>query len=170
MEKNTMIDFLNSMISNVEQENIELYKEVIKSNKIEKFDNPEDFYFAVLYPWKNFIRGYLKTEINANRDIEFIYLNYGFIESHFNFLFQKIEGSACCADKSKTIIRRLVEFYTTNKRIEFNYDAEYTFHLPKKIFKTHDEIITFYESLKWLKTGNPERYLLALKNILPTEG
>lgn len=58
-----MIDFLNSMISNVEQENIELYKEVIKSNKIEKFDNPEDFYFAVLYPWKNFIRGYLKLRL-----------------------------------------------------------------------------------------------------------
>lgn len=33
-----MINFLNSLTSQVEEENIILYKEVIKNSKIQKFD------------------------------------------------------------------------------------------------------------------------------------
>ncbi len=73
---------------------------------------------------------------------------------------------ACCADKTRTIIKRLIDFYENGIRIEFDYTQEYTFHLPKIIFKIHEDIIEFYEGLKFLQnTGNPLKYLNAIKNL-----
>jgi hypothetical protein len=98
--------------------------------------------------------------------VVFIFSNYNFIEHHFVYWIKEVEGWQCSADKSRTIVKRLLAFYKEGTKIEFDYSGEYTFHLPKIIFTTHDSIIEFYKGLKDLKYGNPTNYLAALKSLI----
>lgn len=166
METVEMKKFLMSFSDSIDAENIELYKRVIDSGKIGRFDGPDQFFYAVLYTWENFIEGYIKSEISTNEDVLFIYQNSQFIDRHFTNLFEKIEGPACSSDKSRTIIRGLVSFFGDGQKIKFNYDSKYTYHLPKKIFKTHNEILKFYNGLKKLIYGHGEEYAKALHESL----
>jgi len=165
MEKNKIKDFLISLSNKIDDDNIELYKKIIEGSEIKHFDGPEEFFYAVIYPWENFITGFLNNEISLNRDVVFIYENSQYIDRSFSNLFEKFEGSACSSDKSRTIIKRLLHFYLTGDKIEFDYSAEYTYHLPTEIFKTHDVIVLFYEGLKSLLYGNNEKYLKALETL-----
>ncbi len=169
MDQDALKSFLNSLSEILDQEKIELFNKIIDSSKIEEFNDPEEFFLGVLYPWEKFISGLLKTSFGDNSDVEFIYRNSQFIDHHFNNLFSKYEGMACCSDKSRMIVKRLVDFYISGEKIEFDYDAEYTFHLPKKIFKNHDDIVGFYEGLRGLNYGNPTKYLEELKKVLTHE-
>ena len=103
--------------------------------------------------------------ISKNEEIRFIYMNYTYITNHFDFWFEKIEGSACSHDKTKTVIRKIINFYLYNEIINFDYNQEYTYHLPKKIFKGHDSIVNFYQSIKHLYYGKPNKYMTELLNI-----
>jgi len=116
----------------------------------------------LLYPFETLVSGLINVEISNNDDVEFIYKHSQFVERHFQRFIENLEGSACCADKSGIIIRRLVKWFLKNEKIEFDYAQEYTYHLPKKIFKTHDEIIQFYQGVKSLYYGNPIKYMQAL--------
>lgn len=51
-------------------------------------------------------------------------------------------------------------------KIEFNYNSEYTYHLPKKVFTTHEEIVMFFESLIHLYMGRPGKYFVAYDRIV----
>lgn len=162
MKAEALKDFLNSLSDGIEKDNIELFRKIIDSSEIKDFSNPEEFFFAVQYPWENFISGFLST-ITENQHVKMIFKNYHFIDRHLCALFEKHEGSACSADKSRTIINRLLNFYSTGKIIEFNYEVEYTYHLPKKILTNHKDIINFCEGLRNLLHGKPDKYIEALK-------
>jgi AraC-like DNA-binding protein len=166
MKTDKLKEFLNSLSESIENDKIELFKKVIDSSEIKSFDNLDEFFYAVLYPWDKFITGYLRSELKANQDVEFIFKQANYIDRHFRNSFEKYEGTAFCADKSRTIVNRLLEFYTTGKIIEFDYEGEYTYHLPKKIFTDHQQIINFYEGLKDLYYARNDKYLQAFKETL----
>lgn len=167
MKTEDLKGFLDSMVGHIEKEEIELFKKIIDSNNINhNFDSYEEFYLFVKFPFEQFISGFLKSELKMNNELQFIYSNSQFIERHFEKLIEQIEGSACCADKSRTIMNSIIDFYKSDIEIVFNYDSEYTFHLPKKIFTNHNCIIDFYQGLKYLFYGNPEKYLIAYKNAM----
>lgn len=166
METAKIEDFLNTLSDSIDRDKVELYKKIIGSSEIKSFDGPDEFFYAVLYPFEKFISGFLYTELEGvNRDVIFIYKNSQYIDRSFAQLFIKYEGSACSSDKSRTIVKRLVDFYQTGKKIEFDYNAEYTFHMPKTIFKTHEHIVLFYEGLKDLQYGDNRKYFEAMKTI-----
>lgn len=97
---------------------------------------------------------------------DFAVKNHGFIERNFCSLFRLIEGSGCSADKSRTVMRKIVNFLRTGEEIKFNYDTEYTFNLPKKIFKTHEEIYAFFIALMRLNMGYPEEFIVIYGKII----
>lgn len=163
MKTETIKDFLTTLSDSIENDNQELYKKIIDSSEIKSFNNPDEFFYAVLYPWKKFISGFLKSSLNANKDVEFIFTNSQYLDRHFATLFIQYEGTAYSSDKSGHIVNQLLKYYATGERIEFDYDGKYTYHLPDKIFKNHEQIVKFYEGLKSLLYGNPMKYLEALK-------
>ena len=165
MKTEEIKEFLNSMIDIIDNEKIKLFEKIIDNSEIMQYENPNEFYYAILYPFDKFISGFLKSKIKANKDVQFIWRHFEFLDRHFRNLFEKYEGSDCCADKSRTIVNRLLKYYNDCDKIEFNYESEYTYHLPKKIFKNHDDIIQFYEGLKSLFYGRPDKYLEALKLV-----
>jgi hypothetical protein len=161
MNKESLKEFMLSMSDSISEEKKQLFLRVIENSGIDNFNNPEEFYFAIIYPFENFTSGYLKSIFKSNEDVEFIFKNYCFIERHFCKIFEKFEGAAYCADKSRTIVGRILKFYETGQKIEFDYDSDYTYHLPKTIFKEHEHIILFYEGLKDLLYGSSDKYLEA---------
>ncbi len=163
MDKQDITKFLDSMIGRIEQKEIDLFKKVIATNKITDIKDHEGFFYAVLYPFEQFISGFVKSKIANNRDVVFIIQNQKFIEHNFARIIEEKEGSPCSADKSRTIMRSLLNHYKSGQKITFNYEQEYTYHLPKKVFKTHDHIIKFYEGLKFLWYGDNKKYLEALQ-------
>lgn len=125
----------------------------------------EEFDFELLHPVEQVVDGLL-AEITSSNEAQFLLKHGQFVEGHFNKLIEKYEGSPCCSDKSRTIMRALIRFHLGGKPIKFNYEQEYTYHLPKRIFTTHDMIVAFATSLHHLFYGNPERYLNALQGVI----
>lgn len=158
-DKEEIGKFLESLSSSIDNENIKLYRDIINNSRIENYDTLEKFYYGVLYPWDKFISGYISDVYGNNNDIKFLIKNRTFVERHFRNLVTKYEGMSCCADKTRNIINSLLEYFITSQEINFDYGQEYTYHLPKKIFKTHNDIISFYEGIKDLYYGNTDKYI-----------
>lgn len=150
---------LMSMASSIGHDNVELYKKLSEGVDFKAVTCPEEFRYAFLYPHERYIDGLINSQITNNHDAVFILEQSEFIERYFQNWIRKVEGAACCADKSRTIMRRLFNFYKEGIAIQFDYDAEYTFHLPKRIFRTHGEIVEFYETIRSLWYGNAEKYI-----------
>lgn len=168
METKQITNFLEALMDGVSDGQKKLYKSILESSEIPSFKTPEEFYFTVIYPYEKFVRGFIKSEISPSHDIEFCLMHQRYLDRSFCDFFKEYEGFACSADKSRTVVKRIVEFFKTGHRIEFDYEQEYTFHLPKKVFKTHDHIMLMYEGLKNLQYGSNKKYIEALKTtILP---
>lgn len=128
--------------------------------------NTEDFYYLFLYPTGRPLQGFLESEMPGNHNAQFLFQHGEFIECHYRNLFERIEGSACCADKSRTIMRGLARFLLDGKEIVFDYTQEYTYHLPKKIFNNHKSIVDFFESIYALYYGKFDKFIFEIRNVI----
>lgn len=163
---------LEAMLLGSAREGQMLYAEIYDVPMIQKAraaaqaHNPDGFYFALGYPLQKIIDAVVESEFPRNENAQFLMANSHFIENHLDRIFTRFEGSACSHDKTRTVIKHLMRFFTTEKPIEFDYTQEYTFHLPKKVLKDHDSITAFVTSLHHLYYGNPDRYLVAMQSII----
>ena len=163
--ENDIKKVLDSLLE-IDPKQLELYQSLFKEIDFNKIDNAEYFGILINYPFSQFVEAMVKDKISKNEDVIFIYSNYSFLEHNINGLFEKYEGSACSYDKTRTIVNSLVWFFETGKRIDFNYDGDITYHLPKKVLKQHDDIVEFYQGLKELYYGKNTIYLHALNKIM----
>lgn len=166
MKDEAIKEVLTGMVGMIDKENIELYEKLIDLRNGREIKDIESFYFELIHPYRKFLKGLIKKEISNNSDIEFLLLNSTYVESHFATWIKQKEGWACSADKSRTIMSRLFSWFTSGAEIKWDYSQEYTFGFPKKVFTTHDDVIKFYESIKSLYYGNPQKYLDAIKTIV----
>jgi len=63
-------------------------------------------------------------------------------------------------------MRALLRFYVTGEEIRFNYDQDFTYHLPGTVFTTHSNIVAFFVGVYCLYYGRPEAYLKAMADML----
>ncbi len=126
----------------------------------------EQFHFSLPYRLRKVVDGLLQSVLPGKREAHFILQQYEFLNAHFKNIIIRLAGAACCADKSRTILHRLLQYYLTGKKIVFDPNEDYTFGHPTTVFTTHQEIVTFFEGLYGLYYGNPEGYLKALKTTL----
>ncbi|MDH4275844.1 MAG: hypothetical protein OEW08_12480, partial [Gammaproteobacteria bacterium] len=138
---------------------------VAKALTFAKKGDYESFYLTLCYPIDLAIDGLL-AEVTASDEAKFLFKYSEFVERHYRRLIELCEGSACCADKSRTIMRALLSFYVTGEKIQFNLDQTFTYHLPQTIFTTHEEIVAFFRGLHLLHYGRPETYLQCMISIL----
>lgn len=163
---------LEAMLKSGDLEGQALYAHIYNDPMIEKArgaaqaHNPEGFFYALGYPLQKLVDAVVTSEFPSNQNAQFLMANSRFIENHLDNIFSRFEGSPCSHDKTKTVIRAVMRFFTTQKPIEFDYTQEYTFHLPRKVLKDHDSIISFITGLHYLHYGNPDRYLVAMQNLL----
>lgn len=136
---------------------------------IEALNNcsPEDYYFAMSYPLKNMQEGLFKRVFenltSAQRSkLLFLFTKKNYVENHFRRVIEKYEGSACCADKSRFLLRALARHMVNGQTIEFNWNQQYTFHYPEKTFTNHLEIWSFFSAIYRLYYGYPDEYMAEL--------
>lgn len=138
----------------------EVYKELLsKKNFISFYD------ITVFYPFRKTNEGMLRNFGIHKTETIFLLQHSDFIQDHYERLFIKFEGVACSADKSGTILFKLFEFLEKGTEIYFNEDQQYTYHLPKVIFKDHESIVLFFKALMQLYYGQPENYIKELLKL-----
>lgn len=157
---------MESMVGIFHQEEDDFYKELSKNVKATEIENHEDFYRKLVRPAEKYWGGFIRTEITKSNEMVFFLINSNFIENHFRYWIEKKEGSACSSDKSRAIMKRLYYWIKDEQKIIFDANEEYTYHHPKKVFTTHDEIDSFYLGLHHLHYGNPQQYLSIISELV----
>ncbi len=165
MEKEKIKEFLEAFSHELEKDQIKFFEKIIDNSKIKEFNGPEEFYHVMIYPWDKFVSGFLKSCVHPSNEVGFIYHQWNYLYNHFTELFRQFEGMVCCADKARTVLNKTLLFFTVGEKIKFDYEGEYTFHLPKRIFKEHEQIINYYEGLRDMFFGRPLKYLENLEQL-----
>ena len=176
MNKNTekaLESIFNTLTAKSDQEINLLLGETIKSiNKSNiKFDNPENF--------NSFINHKLKRAVELIADNlhepsvckdkykpNFIYANYTFLERHIRELCILREGSSCCADKSRYILKMFLKYSINGEIPNFNPNLE-KYYIPN--FGDNKMWIEYCDSLYALYYGNTENYFKTYNNLLQCE-
>lgn len=164
MNEEAIKQVFNALVESGEKESAALAEKlveagVISPERVAGIKTVEDFFFALIYPYQKFLDGFISIHFSRNNNAQWLFTHHGYVENHFQKLIAMHEGTACCADKSRTIINALARWLKDGTEIVWNYEGEYTFHLPKKVFTTHESIALFFEALMSLYYGNPEKYL-----------
>lgn len=163
--------FLNSQMEGMQafQKCLSHSPELAKLVETVKNGNYEDAYYLFLMPLKEAWEGLLHTALPNNHKAHFLIEKQDFVGAHFEEIVKRKEGTSCCADKERSILGAMLRFLITGKLIKFNYEAQYTYHLPKTVFTTHEDIESFFNGLYDLYYGKPEKYLSCLANLLKEE-
>jgi multidrug efflux pump subunit AcrA (membrane-fusion protein) len=127
-----------------------------------------DFDRALVRPMDRVVSGVLSKELHGNYRAQFLFSKHQFVETHFRRLVEEIDGMACCADRTRTILRALANHLVHQKPIVFNYAQEYTFHLPVRVFRTELDIVSFFDALLELYYGKAEAFIAIQANLRTT--
>jgi len=126
---------------------------------------PERFFHALPAPLERFVEGLLQSTLPGKREAHFLLRQYAFVKAHFQKVIQDREGACCSADKARSILRRLLQYYLTGKEVVFDPQEPFTFGHPETVFTSHQEIVRFFNGLHALYYGDPEPYLKALRDV-----
>lgn len=139
--------------------------EVIKNLISQIIKKPTSFEALLVGPMKDLTDVVLDQCFPHSPRVHFLLKEYDFIKRHIKNVFQEQEGISCCVDKTLSVMRALMGYYTKAKEIEFNYNAEYTFHLPKRVLKTQEDILEFFEAVYSLHYGRPEKFIQQIEGF-----
>jgi hypothetical protein len=163
---------LDGILRSVDDHNVALYERVADHPSVRcaaehaRAGDFEKFYFALLHPLETAIEGLLLKECPGERKLHFLFRQQQFVGAHFRYVLVLHEGHCCSADKVRMILSALARFHATGQPISFEPADGYTFHLPKSVFMTHAQCVEFFDGVYDLYYGRPERYLLALGELI----
>jgi hypothetical protein len=166
MKKEAITEVLDGLVGSIKKDQIDLFKKLVDEKCFPNVTSIDEFHLGLVFPFEQFLSGLIRTKISTHKDACFLLIHSSFVENNFEKLIEKIEGRACCADKSRTILSALLRFFKEGIPIQWDYTQKITYHLPEKIFTTHIEIMCFYLALVDLYYGKTDKYLVELKNIM----
>lgn len=168
-------DIFAGMFSDIAVRNLTAYEMVkdhsvvVEAKKALDAGNPFAFHRAVLHPVVRVIDGMLEEVVPSDYRAQFLFKHPQYIADHFETIISTYEGFSCRSDKAKTIVRAIALKLTQGTPICWNYDQEFTFHLPTKVFATEAAVLQFYDALIHLYLGNPSAYLVEMKSIIASQ-
>ena len=140
--------------------------EVVKAEAALRIYDYEGFGRSYLRPHQDMTEALISKALSENHKLEFILMHQDFVGAHLQHLFETYEGRACCADKERTVMRALIRSFHKGTEIKFDYDGEYTYHLPSVVLRDHDGIMSYFDSLHQLFYGRPETYIEEISKII----
>lgn len=172
----TMTAMLSAFNSASEKEGAALYAEVkdldfvIKAREYAGNLRPERFHHGPIYAHRKLLCAILMDVFpkEVRFEAEFLFLQYEFVEDNFCKLFERVEGSICCADKSRAVVNHLAKFLFDGTPIQFDFDNPKAYWNPQILFKTHDQVWAFFKALKKLHRGDFDDYQLQLSQVVAT--
>ncbi|MFC4236451.1 hypothetical protein ACFOY8_14695 [Thalassospira xianhensis] len=106
------------------------------------------------------VRGFYTKHLGSG-ELVFLMQNLDFFRSQLREIFNKKEGSACCADKAGYIIRCMFKALHTGEQIVHpvnEQDGSRPYYVPAKVFREHEEIMGFFEAVHSLFYGRPDKF------------
>lgn len=170
-----MKSLFNSIVAEEKSNSQELIKDALEQLKASKIDlsNPEKFNLFLMYKLNNGVKEIARTmhnspvkEIKDTSKPNFIYLHYDFLEHNIRELCVLREGSACCADKSRSILKMYLEYSLTGEIPQFDSSVE-NYWAPN--FGTYEEWINLCDGLYHLYYGKTEQYFKSYSTLIQSE-
>jgi hypothetical protein len=152
---NENVDKAKSLLT---QEQIDTLSEAIKRGNMDEIEN------LVFLKFRHIFED-LADSMGLCAEASFIVEHYAYVQESFRYMYEAYEGSACCSDKTRTVVNRLFNYHLKGKDIVFDPDEESTYHHPQKILNTHDKIVEFGAALRNLYYGSPGQYLTCIRKI-----
>ena len=177
MDKNKMGEAIkaiaSSFTSRSEAEANERIEDALKLlNESEyKIRGPEDFDCFIGYKVQNCMEAVARTvydSINAKdrNKADFVFINYRFLEHNIRELCTLREGSCCCADKSRYILKMYLKYCIDGKIPEFNPNIE-NYWIPN--FGDNQIWIEYCDSLYNLHYGYTKEYFKVYNSLIQCE-
>lgn len=164
---------LNTISSRNDEEVNKLLTEALIYIKESKMDinNPDTFDCFINHKLKRSVELIANTlhepSICKNKNKpNFIYTNYGFLERNIRELCTLKDGSSCCADKSRYILKMYLNYSIDGTIPEFNPNVEH-YWIPK--FGDNEMWMKYCDSLYDLFYGKTESYFKAYNDLLQCE-
>ena len=165
-----LISLVSVLNAKSEEETMKMFGEAINYAKESKVDisNPERFDCFINHKIKEGIEVLASTlhEPSVCKDKykpNFIYVNYSFLEKHIRNICILREGSSCCADKSRYILRMYLEYSKNGKIPDFNPNVE-KYWVPN--FGDNQMWINYCDSLYKLFYGYTDEYFKAYNTLI----
>jgi hypothetical protein len=130
-----------------------------------KIANFSEYSFHLLYPMEKLVNGLLESVFPGKSRLQMLVRDIKFFEQHFGAVIKEVEGWSCYVDKQNKVLRSLARFLGSGQEIVWDYEAEYTYNLPRKVFTTHQGIVDYFDALADLLYGNPEKYIVERQKI-----
>jgi hypothetical protein len=105
------------------------------------------------------LEGLLNSKLGYNDRAEFLFMHGGFVESHLERIIQDVEGSYAYVDKARHVLRRAASASALGIRIDLGADEPDSYWMPKKVFRTHEEIMAFVDALHSLFYGGADDFI-----------
>lgn len=163
----------DALISGSDNEAKENYGDKIKElAKIEHLKDMEDYSCLIEFKIDEILRQVVSelnkevTDRNKIFELYFLYKNYQYIDNNLSNLVRKKEGSSCCVDKSRWLIKRYRE-YILNGTIPDMTINEKCYWKPH--FGTGQQWMNLCEGLDHFYCGNPSKYLQSLNELMGCE-
>lgn len=163
----------SSFTSESEKESNERVEEALKflNESGYKIKGPEDFDCFIGYKVENCMKAIARTiydfsNAKERHKADFIFTNYNFLEHNIRELCALREGSSCCADKSRHIIRMYLKYAISGEIPEFKPEEE---HYWKPNFGDNKMWIDFCEGLYRLYYGHAQEYFAAYQSLVTCE-
>ena len=138
--------------------------DIARATKLVEQHDPEAFSRNFRHA-DDVIEGLLMLAGVDDRKSRFVFREYTFLERHVTNVITQYEGLACSVDKSRTIMRSYVNSLFSGTAIVFDFEQEYTFHLPKVVLNEHLLIHNFIDGLYAFFYGSTDKYLASMMEI-----
>lgn len=155
--ENSLKSLFDGILASSNKNAVELADTVFPDGTKLPFEKLDDARWVIIRPATKLLKGvFLRKYPNLSYEAQFLIEHTDYVENHFRSFIQKVEGGACCVDKTWQIINGLLAFFLEKiSEIEIGW--------RETIFTTHNECITFFEAIKSMYFGNYEKYLVWLK-------
>ena len=179
MEKEKMKEAIEILVSSFTSKSEAEANELVKNSLAKlkeseyKIDEPEEFNCFVIHKANNCLKAITRTlheapskEIKDKSKADFIFINYSFLENNIRQLCTLREGSSCCVDKSRYILKMYLEYAIHGVIPEFNPDEE-QYWIPN--FGDNKMWIDLCEGLYRLYHGYTEEYFKSYNSLIQCE-
>jgi hypothetical protein len=114
--------------------------------------------------------GLLLSKLSADDRTEFLFMRAAFVEMHLERIIQDVEGRYAYVDKARYVLRRAASASALGTRINLGADDASEYWLPRKVFRTHEEIMEFVDALHSLYYGHADDFIQQSLMIRMTHG
>lgn len=151
-------DAVSTLEDSLSKEKLEEIQDLFERGEIDlthhEFDKiREGFFFLALEKQNKYSDSKIRELVN-------FYEMYSFTSSHVRAIIEMKEGFGCCQDKTNWVMKNIERYIKTDEETIPDYEAKYTYHLPKKVLNSTEQCMKLYKSLMKLYYGKPQDYFL----------